>query len=803
ARGPFGVLSFCQHWQHPLVTSVDLAKSTHHKAMETGDMMTATSSIAMMVSAQMYSGTPLDEVEREIATYYDFMRRMNYADFQTDLYTNRMVIRNLRGEVAEAGSFHSEELDEVSYVTLDVHNETRYGISRYHARKAFVLYLLGQPQAALVHSRSASQDLEAHFAQMQMPQMVFHHGLILAANDRLVSAKERVGMRRQLRKQLKLLQKWSLLCPVNYLHEFLLLQAEWKRINGRYLKAYDLYEQAIQTAQANGFTHHVALANELAAKCYLAQGKERIAKLFLQDARYNYLKWGATAVVKRLEDEHPGLLTAARLDTVARTEPGDGVTTHPTMLATTDSRGQSLDLMTVMKASNAISGEIVLDKLLENLINIVVENAGAEKGYLLIERDGDLRIEAEKSVANGRVVVLQSLPFQQGALAATVVQYAARMKDPIVLHEAHKSGMFQKDSYIRDHEVKSILCLPLLTRGRLIGVLYLENNLATYAFTSDRLEVVKMLSSQIAISIANAELYDRQVALNRAYGRFVPHQFLRFLEKKSIVDVKLGDHVQAEMSVVFTDIRNFTALSERMTPEENFEFLNEYLKTMEPCVNENNGFIDKYIGDSIMALFDRGADDAVRASIAMFRQLNDYNAARTAQGLEPLQIGIGINSGKLMLGTLGSPHRMDSTVISDAVNLASRVEGLTKVYGAKLLITEHTHRRLTERDAYGIRLLDRVQVRGKTEEIHLYEVLAAEEDGVREGKLRTRERFEQAVNEYHAGRHLEAERLFLSCWQENRQDRTAQLYLERCAHRLAQLEVAAADAVEVEEVTEA
>ncbi|MCZ0900498.1 adenylate/guanylate cyclase domain-containing protein, partial [Microcoleus sp. HI-ES] len=204
----------------------------------------------------------------------------------------------------------------------------------------------------------------------------------------------------------------------------------------------------------------------------------------------------------------------------------------------------------------------------------------------------------------------------------------------------------------------------------------------------ERVELLKVLSGPAAISIQNSKLYtevrqneSRLAQLNKAYERFIPHQFLQFLEKSSIIDVELGDQVQLEMSVLFSDIRDFTTLSETMTPEDNFKFINSYLSRMEPVINENNGFIDKYIGDAIMALFSGEADNAVKAGIAMLHRLAEYNEYCANAGCAPIQIGIGINTGSLMLGTVGGPNRMDGTVISDAVNLASRVESLTKNYG--------------------------------------------------------------------------------------------------------------------------
>ena len=269
--------------------------------------------------------------------------------------------------------------------------------------------------------------------------------------------------------------------------------------------------------------------------------------------------------------------------------------------------------------------------------------------------------------------------------------------------------------------------------------------------------------------------------LTDAYGRFVPHEFLHFLGYESILEVKLGDQVQKEMSVLFSDIRDFTALSETMTPEENFQFINAYLSRMEPAITENFGFIDKYIGDAIMALFNGSADDAVKAGIAMLEQLNEYNSSRSRPDRPPLQIGIGINTGSLMLGTVGGQSRMDSTVISDAVNLASRVENLTKEYGVSMLITHNTFIQLT--DVYDFRLIDRVAVKGKSRMVTVYEVFAADPPQLRQKKLETKTIFEQGLVLYNSDRFVEATRLFSACLQINPKDKVAQIYIQRCVKR--------------------
>lgn len=272
--------------------------------------------------------------------------------------------------------------------------------------------------------------------------------------------------------------------------------------------------------------------------------------------------------------------------------------------------------------------------------------------------------------------------------------------------------------------------------------------------------------------------------LNIAYGRFVPHQFIQLMDKQSVVDVKLGDHVEKEMTILFSDIRGFTSISETMKPQENFDFINAYLSRMEPIIAKHNGFIDKYIGDAIMALFPVSVDNAVQAAVRMLQRLLDYNSTRGRPGRPMLKIGIGIHTGWSMLGTVGGENRMDGTVIADAVNLASRTEGLTKIYGVALLITEQVFQKLQNPSEYKIRVIDRVKVKGKTIEVTLYEVFDGDPPIQLSLKQKTLKDFEQGFRFYHNQQIAAA----LACFQRvlylNPEDHAAKVYLERCKEHL-------------------
>jgi class 3 adenylate cyclase/HAMP domain-containing protein len=331
----------------------------------------------------------------------------------------------------------------------------------------------------------------------------------------------------------------------------------------------------------------------------------------------------------------------------------------------------------------------------------------------------------------------------------------------------------------------SILLGTLFTRGIIsldrVVRRFDGKNLDARADIRTRDEVGRLGHSFNAMAETLQQYSTRLEALLSAYGRFVPHELLRLLKKGSILDVKLGDPTQKEMAVLFSDIIGFTTLSESMSPSENFNFLNSYLRRMGPHIRDAGGFIDKYIGDGIMALFPEKPDDALAAAVGMQEALVEYNAHRARSGYPPIGIGVGVNAGKVMLGTVGEHERMDVSVIADAVNLSSRLQGLTRVYGSAILTTGQTLKALHEPTRFRCRFIDRVQVRGKRETILLFEVLDGESPGQREKKLASRTRLAHALRMYYARDFAGAQRAIAPLARENPADAVLKVFLKRCA----------------------
>lgn len=290
------------------------------------------------------------------------------------------------------------------------------------------------------------------------------------------------------------------------------------------------------------------------------------------------------------------------------------------------------------------------------------------------------------------------------------------------------------------------------------------------------LEQSKLLEHQnFLLESKNFEI----MQINSAYQKFIPKEFLNLLNKESITNFQLGDHIEKEMTILFSDIRSFSSLSESMLPEDNFEFINGYLRRIGPLIREHNGFIDKYIGDAIMALFPESADDGIDAAIDMLIEVGKYNEFRMKKGRLPIAIGTGINTGQLILGIVGEENRMNSTVISDSVNLASRLESLTKYYRSSILISDQTYKKISDPEKYIHRVLDTVRVKGKKEIVSIIEILNGNSTEYIEKRMETKENFEFGLILFQAGDFLNSIKFFTKVLSIEPDDTAAQLYLRR------------------------
>jgi PAS domain S-box-containing protein len=458
-----------------------------------GDLMFAGHSFAVLIENLLAAGEPLAEVQREAEHGLEFVRKMRFSfDYVVaSLATLMGLIRMLRGSTSRFGCLNHELLDEremeqhFSGSSEQVLPEPRYWIRKLQAR-----FFAGDYDNATEASRQAHRLLPIVPTTVLRADYHFYAALCHAAS---CDPGEHPSLMEALAAHREQLQVWAENCPENFENRAALVGAEIARIEGRKLDAIELYEQAIRSARDNGFIHHEALAYELAARFYIAHGFEDIATLYQRNARHGYLRWGADGKVRQLDELYPHLREEARA---------------PAPTTTIGASVEHLDLATVLKVSQAVSGEIVLEKLIDTLMRTAVEYAGADRGLLVLPQGAELRSRAEATTGGSSVTIeLHDTPISGAELPESVVWYAARTHQIVILDDASARGSFCTDEYIVRKHARSVLCLPLVKQGKPVAFLYLENNIAPSVFTPARITVLKLLASEAATSLENGRLY--------------------------------------------------------------------------------------------------------------------------------------------------------------------------------------------------------------------------------------------------------------------------------------------------------
>ncbi|MEM8998898.1 MAG: adenylate/guanylate cyclase domain-containing protein [Bacteroidota bacterium] len=346
------------------------------------------------------------------------------------------------------------------------------------------------------------------------------------------------------------------------------------------------------------------------------------------------------------------------------------------------------------------------------------------------------------------------------------------------------------------HHLKAVMYAPLKVKHRTLGMVILGNQ-ENKEFTAAELKLLTTIALQSAAAIESAHLYqkglqearEREEAIRKIYDvsqKFVPSEFIKSLGKENITEVVLGDLVEKEVTVVFADIRGFTTISEGMNPEENFLFVNAFNNRMGPIIRSNHGFILQYLGDGFMALFPKGSQEAVRACVAMQNTLHEYNKERALKKRLPIKVGMGMQNGKLIMGITGDVERLDAAIISDTVNTAARIEGLSKHYGTSILLTAECKDKLTNAEEFNFRYLGPVQVKGKKKPIYLYECVNGDDPALLNHKLMTLPTFDHAMQLYFNKEFAMAAVTFQQIFKMNMNDRTAKLFLNKSAHLITQ-----------------
>ncbi|MEH2439104.1 trifunctional serine/threonine-protein kinase/ATP-binding protein/sensor histidine kinase [Nostoc sp.] len=505
---------FIQPHKEALRAALLTTKEGYKAGIETGDFLSSSYNIITYAYLALLSGVELELLDPELAAYSAALDQLKQVLVRSFIDITRQTIQNLRETVSQSDRLIGTAYDETVMLPHHQQNNQLLEIAIVYIYKLLLAYCFGNYPAAqeyLTQFKSYWMNLSG---TVFIPVFHFYAALTHLAVFPTQPEVEQAELLAAIATHQTALHQWAHNAPMNYLHKWYLVEAERCRVLGEKVTASEYYDRAIALATEHQFIHEAALANELAAKFYLDWGKERIAQEYMTEAYYGYARWGAKAKVADLEKRYPQLLAPILQQTrtafsVNETVFAVGTITSTSSATSSSSVSDTLDLAAILKASQTISGEIELEKLLSSLLSLVIENAGADKCMFMLLRDSRLLIKG--SITTGsKAVVLQRLPIEDSQdIPHKLIYKVLHDRQTVVLINASADLTLANDPYIMRQQPQSILCSPILHQGKLMGILYLENNLATGAFTSDRVELLNLLCAQAAISLENARLYER------------------------------------------------------------------------------------------------------------------------------------------------------------------------------------------------------------------------------------------------------------------------------------------------------
>jgi predicted ATPase/signal transduction histidine kinase/tRNA A-37 threonylcarbamoyl transferase component Bud32 len=498
-------LRIISYWTQPLDKMLEYSRAAFEAAVETGDVPVACFSCNHTLMGMLIRGVRLSEIHRDAARCQDFVRKAGFRDVHDMIVGIERFVQTMRGRTRQLSTYDDDRFSEASFESTLAKGRMPTLLFYYYTVKLMARVLSCDYEAALAAGEKSRDLLWAGLFSAQGQCFYFYYALALAAVFDTRPPEQQKEALEILTAHQEQLRGPAESYPPTFYHPYALVSAELARIRGQNDDAMRLYAQALRSARENGFVQNEGLAYEFAARFYRARGFDHVADAYLREARSCYATWGADGKVEQLEHLHPSCLLEQK-------------PAAPT--ATFALQAEQLDLLSVVKASQTISGEIVLDKLLRTLLKVVLEQSGAQRGYLLLTHNGELSIEAEATLdeSEGRAAVRQPLPVGSSSplLPASIVKYVQRTKERVILDDAAAAGKFSSDEYLSRTKPRSLLCLPILRQAEVVGVLYLENDLLTGVFTPERLMALELLATQAAISVENATLLAKEQAARSA-----------------------------------------------------------------------------------------------------------------------------------------------------------------------------------------------------------------------------------------------------------------------------------------------
>ncbi len=683
-RMAFIVYAVVRPWTTAMAEIVAPLRSIYARALEVGDLTIAVLGASMADLYAFHSGATLDDLRPQMEGTVQAIAQHGIASARAP---HAELVRSVRILLDPAGA----DVRHAPTVSDDASAAIRFEIALNDLHRAL---LFGDPAAALEIARRdyASLDTPARPAT-HVVYWTYSTVALLAAVERGLVPRREVA--RRIRRGRQDVRAWAKAVRANAYRTHWVDAAD-ARSRGKASAALERYERAIEEAWSAGARHDAALIAEQAGEYSEALGRRRNAEAFFREAHAAYRQWGARAKVARLETDRAAELGVVR----------GGAATSITRTTTTSS-GAQLDLRSVLKASQAMSEEIVTERLLARIMSTLIENAGAVRGVLVLERPGGATVEAEARV--GEPAVAARAPLAEARdLPVGLVNCVLRTGESVVLGDAARdAGPFGQDPWIVSRRPRSLVCVPIVRGGTVQGAVFLENGLVADCFTPERLETIRLLSGQAAISIENAALYAgveervrERTAELEVRNRFIRQIFGRYVSQE-IVDSLLEDQQGLRMggelrrvTILMADLRGFTSFSTRHPPQQVVRVLNTYLSRMTEVVLDYRGTIDEVLGDAMLVIFgapilhDDDAERALACAVAMQLAMIEVNQTLAAEGLPAVEMGIGITSGEVVVGNIGSERRAKYGVVGPPVNLAGRIESYST--GGQILAAEST-----------------------------------------------------------------------------------------------------------------
>jgi len=619
---------FIQHWKKHVRHDYEIFARVYELSLDAGDFIYAGHSINAGAEARVRYCQDIDALLADLRRYQDFMHTLKdpLIAGQYQLLTRWLMA--MKGLTPERTDISGDGFDHAAAIDYLRQTDNYFGLCITLFPKLLLLSWYGEYEQALAVGTEMDRHIHILLGTLLTADHCFHYSLVLTGLLRQGEVARARKFKAVLRRNQRKLLVWARLCSENFKHKHDLVAAEMAALEGRYDRAAQLYHAAIDGARQSEYALDEGIACERLAQMYFSTSAREEAGLFLRRAYLRYRSWGAAAKTKDLEEKYAEFVRSE-----VRTS-GSGTMTQTTATQTST---RLLDLATVMQVSQVISSEIMLDRLLQKTMHMSIVNAGAERGCLILESDGRMMIEASEDVGKAESSVLQSVPLEEGVgLSRAIVNYVSRSGKPLILANAMSEGAFMNDPHVVQQRCKSILCTPILNKGKLSGILYMENNLIAGAFTPERLEILGIIASQAAISLENAKLFD--LATTDGLTKLFVHRYFQLMLD---AEIQRSRRYSRPFSLAMIDIDDF----KRFNDTYGHQLGDEVLRAVARTIRRNTRNVDvsaRYGGEEFVIIFPETDLDAALTAAEKVRRCVEQTAVPHAGGNLKVTISLGL-----------------------------------------------------------------------------------------------------------------------------------------------------------------